>query len=175
MVKCSYPVCPNDSSINSSLSFHKFPSRTTNKPVWEAWIAILSQAKRKKVIKSKKCDEVICSHHFAAADFRQRRNGAPPALSPLAVPISPVSRSISFCDLETRVQTSASSLKQGTLFKFIADKKPRINALTPFLIKSASKGSLPVKALLACLDILHFIWILLTQFKLFYFYYFHPK
>ena len=141
MVKCSYPVCPHDSSTNFNLSFHKFPNRTANRPTWEAWISILSQAKRKEVVKSRKCDEVICSAHFAPADFKPKRNGSRPVLSSFAVPISPVLRSVSFCDLENRPPNSAPTLKQGTLFKFIADKKPKLKSLTPYLIKRA-KGSI---------------------------------
>ena len=140
MVKCSYPVCPNDSSSNSNLSFHKFPNRTTNRITWEAWISILSQAKRKEVVNSKKCNEVLCSAHFAPADFKPTRNGSRPVLSSFAVPKSPVLRSVSFCDLENRPPKSAATLKQGTLFKFIADRKPKLKSLTPYLIKH-TKGS----------------------------------
>lgn len=137
MVKCSYPVCPNDSLTHPTLTFHKFPNRTTNKPVWEAWISVLSQAKRREL--SKKGDElVICNNHFVAADFSHQRNSLP-VISPFAVPIGPSSRSVSFCDLESNVQSSTPSLKQGTLFKFIADRKPKLRALTPFLIKPTSK------------------------------------
>ena len=141
MVKCSYPVCPNDSSTDTTFTYHRFPNKRSTKVIWEAWVAILSQAKRKEVINSRTCLEVICSNHFIEPDFRHQRSG-PPTLLAHAIPTPPETRALSYCDLEaaqaiTSKPSKPKKLKQGTLFSFMVNKKP-LQILQPLPITQPS-------------------------------------
>ena len=139
MVKCSYPMCPNDSS-DESLTFHRFPNKRTNTQIWNAWLSILSQAKRRDVLNNKTGTDVICSKHFVEADFKYSRRGA--LLLPTSIPVCPVPRSVSFCDLEKNKAVKIPTPRiQGTLLRFIVDKKPAAKILKP-LQMSSSKGIL---------------------------------
>lgn len=139
MVKCSYPLCPDDSS-DKKLTFFRFPCKRKNKQIWEAWLSILSQAKRREIVNSRTCSEMICSKHFVEADLKHRRRG-PPILLPTAIPLCPTERSVSFCDLEKEnCSEKSAQRKQGTLLRFVVDKKPTASIRKPLKI-SKFKGT----------------------------------